>query len=172
MGMATLAQIEIAAPAAEVFRWLVEPAKLMEWQGASGAMPADTSVLGVGWSGQSEITGLGTATVTITGWTPPQIFDFTMSYPGGVSITQYRLTETVGHTSLSCASNTDWGQFDTSAVDAEMATKSAEQQAAMKSELEALEKKLADGAFDDSTTKQMQDAVQASLAKLKGLVEG
>ena len=45
MGMATKVQVEIAAPAAEVFRWLAEPAKLLEWQGASGAMPADTSTL-------------------------------------------------------------------------------------------------------------------------------
>ena len=45
MGMQTNGRIEIAKPAAEVFRWLVEPEKLTAWAGGAGLMPADPSTL-------------------------------------------------------------------------------------------------------------------------------
>ena len=48
MGMLTKGRVEIAAPAADVFDWLVDPVKLTAWLGGAGGMPEDPRDLHVG----------------------------------------------------------------------------------------------------------------------------
>ncbi|HWH98433.1 MAG TPA: hypothetical protein VNS80_08720, partial [Pseudolysinimonas sp.] len=72
MGMQTNGSVEIAKPAAEVFRWLVEPEKLTAWAGGAGVMPADPSVLHSGFEASGPIPALaGDAHMRIENWNPP-----------------------------------------------------------------------------------------------------
>jgi len=174
MGIPTRSSVDISAPREEVFSWLVEPAKLVTWLGGSGSMPQDRTQLRVGFRGQSPFaTPLGERMLglEVTAWDPPSSFAFLMTYPGGDSLTTYRLTETVTGTTLEAIGDTDWGEADTSAVDAEIAQAPERDQQAMRDRLAAAEAQVAAGDFDASAQVPMQQAVEASLTKLKGLVE-
>jgi hypothetical protein len=173
MGMQTNGRIEIAKPAAEVFSWLVEPAKLTQWAGGPGLMPADPGTLHSGFEARGPIPALaGEATMRIENWNPPLGFAVTMTYAGGDATTTYALTESGGHTTLTASSDTDWGKPDLSAMEAQMAQQSPEIQAAMHHAIDLMNSQVASGAYDTTAQQGMQAALEQSLAKLKQLAEG
>lgn len=173
MGTQTSARVEISRPAAEVFRWLVEPEKLTAWAGSPGVMPADPAVLGVGFENTGAVPGIsgGEATMRVDAWNPPLSFGVTVSYAGGAASTRYALAESAGTTTLTCSSDTDWAAPDLGAVEAQIAAQSPEVQAAMHHAIDTMNARLKTGAFDEGTRAMMQSALEASLAKLAALAE-
>lgn len=173
MGMLTSGRVEIAAPAADVFGWLIDPVKLTAWLGGSGGMPEDTAELHTGWSSTTD-TPAGSVRIEVTAYEPPSRLTFRSTYEGGDSVSAYSLVEGDGVTTLTLEGDTDWGRpkggFE-AAVDAAMAGRSDELQAAADAQLEALETRLEHGEFDGVAQAQMQQALDASLLKLKSLVE-
>lgn len=174
MGMLTTGRVEIAAPAAEVFAWLIEPAKLVAWLGTSGAMPEDTSQLHVGWSSTTDSPPMGKVTVEITSYDPPHELGSRSTYQGGDSITTYRLVEGEGVTTLTLEGDTDWarpeGSWD-AAIDKALEGQPDDVRASAEEQLDKVEDQLEHGAFDSLAQGQMQQALDASLQKLKTLVE-
>lgn len=174
MGMLTNGRIDIAAPAADVFAWLVEPAKLTAWLGASGGMPEDTSQLKAGWSSTSDSPPLGKVTVEMLAFEPPTHLEYRTTYQGGDSIATYRLIEGEGVTTLTLEGDTDWARPEGSwdqALDTAMEGQSPEAHDVAEAELDKVEARLDAGEFDGLATDQMQQAVDASLQKLKALIE-
>jgi uncharacterized protein YndB with AHSA1/START domain len=172
MGMQTSAQITIAKPAAEVFRWLVEPERLTAWAGGPGIMPADPSVLRSGFEASGPIPALaGDAHMRIENWNPPLGFAVTMTYAGGDATTTYALAESGGQTTLTSSSDTDWGKPDLSEMEKQMAQQSPEIQAAMHHAIDLMNSQVGSGAYDATAQAGMQSALEQSLAKLKSLVE-
>ena len=174
MGMLTNGRIDIAAPAADVFAWLVEPAKLTAWLGASGGMPDDTSQLKAGWSSTSDSPPLGKVTVEMLAFDPPTHLEYRTTYQGGDSIATYRLIEGDGVTTLTLEGDTDWARPEGSwdeALDTAMEGQSEEAHEVAEAELDKVEARLDAGEFDGMATEQMQQAVEASLQKLKALIE-
>jgi uncharacterized protein YndB with AHSA1/START domain len=174
MGMLTKGRVDIAAPAADVFSWLVEPAKLTAWLGAAGAMPEDPSSLTAGWTSTTDVPPVGKTTIEIVTWDPPRRLDYLTTYAGGDSHTSYQLSEGDGVTTLICESDTDWarpeGLWD-SAVDQAAAGQTEEVRETLETQLDALEDQLDAGSFDGMAQGQMQAALDASLLKLKSLIE-
>lgn len=173
MGMQTKAVVEIARPAAEVFRWLVEPEKLTAWAGSPGVMPADPAALAVGFENTGPVPGIagGEATMRVESWNPPLTFGVTVSYAGGSASTTYSLAESGGVTTLTCSSDTDWAQPDLGNVEAQMAAMGPEVQSVMQHAIDTMNAQLKAGAYDAGTQAMMQQALDASLAKLKQLAE-
>jgi uncharacterized protein YndB with AHSA1/START domain len=170
--MQTSAQIVIAKPSAEVFRWLVEPEKLTAWAGGPGIMPADPSVLRSGFEASGPIPALaGDAHMRIENFTPPLGFAVTMTYAGGDATTTYALTESGGATTLTSTSDSDWGKPDLSAMEKQMAQQSPEVQAAMHHAIDLMNSQVGSGAYDAVAQQGMQAALEQSLAKLKSLAE-
>jgi hypothetical protein len=162
----------VAKPAAEVFRWLIEPAKLTAWAGGPGLMPADPSVLSSGFEASGPIPALkGDAKMRIESWNPPLGFGVTMTYAGGDATTTYTLSEAGGTTTLSCSSDTDWGKPDLSAMEQQMAQQSPEVQAMMHHAIDLMNSQVGSGAYDATAQQGMQAALEQSLAKLKQLAE-
>ena len=174
MGMLTNTRIEIAAPATEVFAWLTDPAKLTAWLGGAGGMPEDSSVLEPGWTTTTDNPPVGKTTIEIVTWDPPTRLDYLTTYAGGDAHTSYQLAEGDGVTTLVCESDTDWarpaGMWD-SAVDAAVAGQPEEVRDAVGQQLDQMEDKLDAGVFDGMAQGQMQSALEASMQKLKGLIE-
>lgn len=174
MGMPTLASVEIAAPRETVFGWLVEPAKLTEWMGGSGAMPADPSTLAVGFTAQGTMVapeGQRPTTLTVTEWEPPARFGCTLAYEGGDSISVYTLTETPTGTRLELRSDTDWAAPNSKAIDDALASQPDAMRAFAQNAIDNAMKTFLAGAYDTMARDAMQKSVEASLAKLKKLVE-
>lgn len=170
--MQTNGRVEITAPAAEVFRWLVEPEKLTAWAGGAGLMPADPGALRDGFEATGPLPMLaGDARLRIDGWNPPHGFVVTMTYAGGDATTTYALTESAGVTTLTCSSDTDWGKPDLSAVEAKAAQQSPEVQAAMHHGIDLMNSQVGAGQFDAIAQAGMQAALDSSLARLRSLVE-
>ena len=174
MGMLTSGRIDIAAPAADVFSWLVDPAKLTAWVGGSGGMPEDRSVLEVGWTSTSDVPPVGRTTTEILHWDPPWGLDTLTSYPGGDAHTSYRLTEGDGTTTLMLESDTDWarpeGVWD-AAIESAVAGQSEAVRDVVEQHLEQAEARLDAGLFDGLAQSRMQEALEAQLQKLKALAE-
>ena len=171
--MQTSGTVEIAKPAEEVFRWLVEPAKLTAWTGGAGLYPAAPAELRDGFEATGPVPAMeGEATLRIQEWNPPLGYTVVMTYPGGDSTTSYALRETGGATTLTVRSDTDWGKPDLSAMQAQMAGQSPEIQAAMQQALELMNSQVGAGAYDATAQAGMQASLDESLVKLKSLVEG
>lgn len=174
MGMLTSARVDIGAPAADVFPWLVEPAKLTAWLGAAGGMPDDPAQLHAGWSATVESPPIGRTTIEIREYDPPTRLEYRTVYAGGDAITSYRLTEGDGITTLSCDGDTDWarpeGAWD-AAVDAAVEGEPEGTHAAVQAQLDEVELQLDAGRYDALAREPMQQALEASLQKLKALVE-
>jgi uncharacterized protein YndB with AHSA1/START domain len=172
--MLTSGRVEIAAPAAEVFDWLIDPVKLTTWLGGSGGMPEDASQLHAGWTSTSDNPPVGKVTVEMIEYEPPTRLKYRSTYTGGDSVSGYTLTEGEGVTTLVLEGDTDWarpeGSWD-AAIDKAMEGQSAEVRAAAEAQLDVVEDQLEHGAFDDLAKGQMQQAVDVSLQKLKALVE-
>ena len=173
MGMLTHGRVEIAAPASEVFDWLIDPVKLTAWIGGSGGMPENAADLHVGWSSVTD-TPAGNVTIELTVYEPPTALGYRSTYEGGDSISTYRLTEGEGTTTLVLEGDTDWGRpkggFD-AVLDSAMAGQPDEVRQAAEVQLDALEERLEHGDFDSVAQQQMQQSVDASLVKLKSLIE-
>jgi uncharacterized protein YndB with AHSA1/START domain len=170
--MKTNAQVTIAKPAAEVFRWLVEPEKLSAWAGGAGLMPADPAALRSGFEASGPIPALaGDAHMRIENWNPPLGFAVTMTYAGGDATTTYALAESGGTTMLSSSSDSDWGKPDLSELEKQMVQQSPEIQAAMHHAIDLMNSQVGSGAYDATAQQGMQTALEQSLAKLKTLVE-
>ena len=173
MGMLTSGRIEITAPAADVFDWLIDPVKLTAWLGGSGGMPENAEELHVGWSSTSD-TPAGSVMVEITAYDPPWHLAYRSTYEGGDSISTYRLTEVGGKTTLALEGDTDWGR-PKGGLEAQVDQALAGQPEAMRqmaeAQIEDLEQRLDGGAFDSVGQKTLQQAVDAQLEKLKTLVE-
>lgn len=174
MGMLTSGRVEIAAPAADVFDWLVDPVKLTTWLGASGGMPEDSTQLAAGWTSTTDSPPLGRVTVEIIAYEPPTRLEYRTTYAGGDSISAYRLVEGDGVTTLILEGDTDWarpeGAWD-AALDSAMQGQSEEVRDAAEAQLDRVEQQLEQGQFDSLAQGQMQQAVEASLTKLKALIE-
>jgi uncharacterized protein YndB with AHSA1/START domain len=174
MGMLTNGRVEIAAPAKDVFAWLIEPAKLTTWLGVAGAMPEDTSQLHVGWSSTTDTPPVGKLTVEITAYDPPTLLASRSTYQGGDSITTYRLVEGDGVTTLTLEGDTDWARPEgawENAVDQALEGQPADIKEAAEAQVDKVEDQLEAGAFDGMAQGQMQASLDASLQKLKALVE-
>lgn len=172
MGMQTAVQIQIAKPAAEVFRWLIEPAKLAQWAGAAGLMPADTADLKSGYETTGTIPAIaGEVRMRIENYTPPLGFGVTMTYAGGDSTTTYTLSESGGTTTLASSSDSDWAQPDLSALETSMSQQSAAIQSIMHHAIDVMNQQVGSGALDANAQGMMQQALVASLEKLKALAE-
>ena len=175
MGMITTSTIDIAAPREAVFAWLVEPAKLTAWLGASTGFPEDPGELAAGYT---KTYALGTqggqrdATFTITTYEPPSAFGSRLVYDGGDQISSYRLTDHAGGTRIEVHADTDWGSMDQAAVEASLADLPADQQETVRAQLAQMQAQLAAGAFDEGTRAQLQQSLDASMTRLKQLVEG
>lgn len=149
MGMLTSGRIEVAAPASEVFAWLIEPSKLTAWLGGSGGMPEDGSQLHAGWTGSSDASPVGKVTVEIREYEPPTRLEYRSVYAGGDAVASYRLAEGDGVTTLSIEGDTDWARPEGAWV----------------------EEQLEHGTFDGMAQPQMQQALESALQKLKALIE-
>jgi uncharacterized protein YndB with AHSA1/START domain len=174
MGMITTATIDIAAAPEVVFSWLVEPAKLTAWLGASTGFPEDTSERGVGYSQTYQMPTAGgqrDATFTITAYEPPHTLGSRLVYEGGDQLSTYRLTDHDGGTRIELLADTDWGAMDTGAVEASLANLPQDQQETVRAQLAQMQAQLAAGAFDEGTKVQLQQSLDGSMAKLKQLVE-
>ena len=174
MGMLTKGRVEIAAPAKDVFAWLIEPVKLTTWLGTAGAMPEDSSQLHVGWSSTTDTPPVGKMTVEITSYEPPTVLGSRSTYQGGDSITTYRLVEGDGVTTLTLEGDTDWARPEAAwegAMDKAMEGQPAEMKQAAEQQLDQVEDQLEHGAFDSMAQGQMQAALDASLQRLKTLIE-
>jgi uncharacterized protein YndB with AHSA1/START domain len=172
MGMQTAGRVEIAKPAAEVFTWLVDPAKLTQWAGGPGLMPADPAALHAGFEASGPLPALaGEARMRIETWDPPLGYSVTMTYAGGNATTTYALSASGEQTTLTCTSDTDWGRPDLSAMEVQMAQQSPEIQAAMHHAIDLMNSQVAAGSYDATAQQGMQAALEQSLAKLKALVE-
>lgn len=174
MGMLTKGRVEIAAPAKDVFAWLTEPAKLTTWLGATGGMPEDTSQLHVGWSNTTDTPPVGKVTVEITAYDPPNVLGSRSTYQGGDSITTYHLVEGDGVTTLTLEGDTDWARPEgvwEETIDKALAGQPADVREDAEEQLDKVEDQLDAGAFDGMAQGQMQAALDASLQKLKALVE-
>jgi uncharacterized protein YndB with AHSA1/START domain len=172
MGMQTKAQITIAKPATDVFRWLVEPDRLSAWAGGAGLMPADPAALHSGFEASGPIPALaGDAHLRIENWNPPLGFAVTMTYAGGDATTTYALAESGGQTTLTSSSDADWGKPDLSAMEQQMAQQSPEIQAAMHHAIDLMNSQVGSGAYDATAQQGMQAALEQSLTKLKELAE-
>lgn len=174
MGMQTTATVEIARPAADVFRWLVEPEKLLAWAGSQGAMPDDPSLLKEGFEGTGALAGVagGESRLRIESWNPPLGFSSRSTYAGGDATTTYTLVESGGSTTLTVVSDTDWATPDLSAAEQQVAAMGAEAVAAMRDAVVLMNQQVASGSYDGSTQAMMQSALEQSLLKLKQLAEG
>lgn len=174
MGMLTNGRVEIAAPAKDVFAWLIEPAKLTTWLGTAGSMPEDTSQLHAGWTATTDSPPMGKVTVEITAYDPPHLMSSRSTYQGGDSMSTYRLVEGDGVTTVTLEGDTDWarpeGAWEAS-MDKALEGQSAEVRAAAEEQIDRVEDQLDAGAFDGLAHGQMQAALDASLQKLKALVE-
>ena len=117
---------------------------------------------------------MGKVTVEIIAYDPPTHLEFRTTYQGGDSVATYRLAEGEGVTTLTLDGDTDWarpeGSWD-AALDTAMEGQSAEAHQAAEAELDKVEAQLDAGEFDSLAKDQMQQAVDASLQKLKTLVE-
>lgn len=175
MGMLTKGSIDIAAPRAEVFRWLTERDKLTAWMGGAGSMPEHVSDLRVGYTSQGTMPSPGGGTrptgLIVTDWDPPTTFSMTITYPGGDSLSTYTLTDIGADTHLELASDTDWAEPDNSAVDKALEGQNFVVRHLVEGMVHRQEAKLAQGDFDASTAAIMQKSLEASLAKLKTLIE-
>jgi uncharacterized protein YndB with AHSA1/START domain len=174
MGMLTSSRVDIAAPATEVFSWLIEPAKLTAWLGGAGAMPEDPSLLEAGWTTTTDVPPVGKTTIEIVTWDPPKRLDYLTTYAGGDAHTSYLLTEGDGVTTLACENDTDWARPDglwDAQLDAAVEGQSADVRESVEQELDKLEDRLETGAFDGLAQGHMQAALDASLQKLKSLIE-
>lgn len=174
MGMLTSGRVEIAAPAMDVFSWLIDPVKLTAWLGASGGMPEDPGQLHAGWTSTTDTPPLGKVTVEMLAFEPPTRLEYRTTYQGGDSIASYRLTEGEGVTTLTLEGDTDWARPEGSwddALDRAMEGQSVQAHQAAEVELDKVEEKLDAGGFDSLARDQMQQAVDASMTKLKALVE-
>ena len=174
MGMITTSTIDIAAPREAVFAWLVEPAKLTAWLGASTGFPEDPAQLAVGYTQTYAMptrVAQRDATFTITTYDPPSAFGSRLVYEGGDQLSSYRLTDHAGGTRIEVHADTDWGAMDMAAVEASLANLPADQQETVRAQLAQMQAQLAAGAFDEGTKVQLQQSLDGSLAKLKQLVE-
>lgn len=173
MGMQTSASVAIRRPAAEVFRWLVEPERLAAWTGSAGIMPADPAVLAAGFETTGTTPGVagGETRLRIDAWDPPHGLTLTITYAGGDATTTYALAEADGVTTLTCSSDTDWARPDLTGVEAQVAAQPPEVQAAMRSAMDAAYAQLGAGAFDAGTQAMLQSSLEDSLARLRDLVE-
>lgn len=174
MGLRTHATVSIAASAAEVFAWLVEPAKLTAWLGGAGGMPEDTSLLHEGWSTPSTMVTPGGSrpiNTTITDYRPPLRMSMTVTYDGGRSVSSYTLVERPGLTDVTVDADTDFAAADTSAVDAGLAGQPVLLRWLVHGWLSVMKWWVARGAFDAMTEPAMNTALEESMTKLKALVE-
>jgi uncharacterized protein YndB with AHSA1/START domain len=172
MSIQTTGSVQISRPAADVFRWLIEPEKLKAWAGSAGLMPADPGVLRSGFEISGPLPVLsGDATLRIENWDPPRGFAVVMSYAGGDATTTYTLVESAGTTTLTSSSDTDWGKPDLTEVEKQIAQQSPEVQAAMHHAIDLMNQQVGQGGFDATAQQGMQSALDASLAKLKELAE-
>jgi uncharacterized protein YndB with AHSA1/START domain len=173
MSMTSHGSVKVAAPAAEVFRWLVEPDKLTQWAGGAGAMPADPSLLKAGFTASSMVATPGgprPATLTVTDYQPPTSFGFTIGYDGGQTVTIYRLSEAGRVTTLDCDGTSDFAAVDLSAVESQVASQPWLIRWFVHHELQHSERMLKDGAFDAQTQPYLQAALQQSLDRLATLI--
>ena len=137
-------------------------------------MPEDSSVLEPGSTTTTDNPPVGKTTIEIVTWDPPKRLDYLTTYAGGDAHTSYQLAEGDGVTTLMCENDTDWarpaGMWD-SAVDAAVAGQIDEVRDAVEHQLDQMEDKLDAGMFDGMAQGQMQSALEASMQKLKGLIE-
>jgi uncharacterized protein YndB with AHSA1/START domain len=171
--------VEIGAPIAEVFSWLVEPDKLKAWTDADSRLPADSGELHAGYRIDGSFTapdGERRFGLEITAYDPPRELAYVETYEGGKATASYRLSEAASGTKLEAAMSADSAAPATTVPDAvraqiaqlpEMQRKMAEEQMA-----NAIKQMASyDAGGDPRMRGAWESKVDAELAKLKELVE-
>jgi uncharacterized protein YndB with AHSA1/START domain len=179
MGIKTDASIEIDAPPETVFDWLTERDKLAKWTGvAPDYMPADVSELTAGFHGKGTLKapdGPRKAQFDVTDYEPPAKFGFKVTYEGGDSITDYRLTPTGSGTKLEIDADTDYARMGELPEQAEQQIENqpAWVKAMIHHQMHAMQHMMESGAMDSNpmVKKGMEDATEQMLGKLKKLIE-
>jgi uncharacterized protein YndB with AHSA1/START domain len=179
MSLQTTRTLEIGAPPAEVFTWLVEPDKLKAWTDAESKFPADGSQLRVGFKldGTFEAPdGQRQFSIEVTAYDPPRALGYVETYAGGKSTVTYRLSESPTGTAVETAMSADQAAPVTTVPDAVMAqlAQLPEMQRKMAEEQMANAMKQM-ASYDSTANPQVAEAwekkVDAELEKLKELVE-
>ena len=186
MGIRTEVEIEIAAPPAEVFEYLVDPEKLEDWYGSGETMPADRSQLRVGYVVEGEMAMpvdidpdyKRAYRFEITGYDPPHLLAFTLSYRGGESESVYELEEGGLGTRLRGRDESDWAELPS--LDEVMEMQQVKEQpewvreqirATTPEKLERTRGEIGAGAWDSATQPKMQAVFEETVRKLKRAVE-
>ena len=181
MPFRTSGRVEIAAPPAQVFSWLVEREKLRTWVGGNvDQYPADASELRVGYRSKSTFPapdGPRDSELEITAYDPPREVGMTQTYAGGHNVASYRLSESGGGTVLELESTTDPAAAPTSVpdeVEKQIEAMPDAQEAMARAGMEQAMRMMQTMKIDENpmVAKAMQDKVDSDLARLKQLVEG
>src|SRR5436190_837948 len=179
MPLETTRTVEIGAPPADVFTWLVEPDKLKAWTDAESKLPADSSELRVGYRVDGSFQapdGQRSFTIEITAYDPPRQLGYVETYAGGKSTAGYTLSASRTGTTLELAVSADQAAPSTTVPDAVKTQLAqlpeAQRQLAEQQMASAMERVTS---YDSTADPRVQDAwakkVDAELEKLKELVE-
>ena len=137
-------------------------------------MPEDASQLHAGWTGSTDSPPVGRVSLEIREYDPPTRLEYRSVYHGGDAIASYRLVEGDGVTTLTLEGDTDWarpeGTWD-ELVDTALAGQPESVRGIAEAQLDAVEAQLDGGQFDGMAQSQMQQSLDASLQKLKALIE-
>jgi len=186
MGIRTEVEIEIAATPAEVFEYLVDPEKLEAWYGSGETMPADRSRLRVGYAVEGEMAmpldidpgHKRGYRFEITGYDPPKLLAFELTYRGGESESVYELEAGGLGTRLRGFDESDWAELPL--VDEVMEMEQVREQPAwvrkhlrnvIPAQLERGRTEIDAGAWDRGMQPKMQAAFEDTVRKLKRAVE-
>jgi uncharacterized protein YndB with AHSA1/START domain len=179
MPLQTTRTIEIGAPPAEVFPWLIEPDKLKAWTDAETKLPVETSQLRIGYRFESTFKapdGERRYEFEVIGYDPPRELAYVDTYAGGKATVSYQLTESGAGTRLDAAMSADTAAPVTTVPDAvraqiaqlpEMQRQMAEQQIA--SAMQQMQGY--DAGSNPQAVAAWNSKIDSELARLKELVE-
>jgi hypothetical protein len=139
-------------------------------------MPEDSSQLQLGFKAAGSMQapdGPRPTELEVTAWEPPHDFAFRMTYPGGSATSTYKLTEVDSGTHLEVTGETDWGSMIALPEQVEDLIDRQPKliQIFAHHQLHEMQHRLQSGEFDQATTVQMQQVLEAELDKLKHAVE-
>ena len=179
MPLQTTRTIEIGAPPAEVFGWLIEPDKLKAWTDAESRLPVDASQLRVGYSVDGTFQapdGERKYHFVITAYDPPNAFATEDDYAGGKATAAYKLTESAGGTHLEAAMSADTAAAPTTVPDAmkaQLAQLPAAQRQMAEQQLQNSMQRMQgyDAGTNPAVVQSWNEKIDAELSRLKTLVE-
>ena len=179
MPLQTTRTIEIGAPPAEVFTWLIEPDKFKAWTDAESKLPVDTSQLRVGYSLDGTFQapdGQRQYHFVITAYDPPSALAYEDDYAGGKATVSYRLTESGAGTQLEAAMSADTAAPVSTvpeAVKTQIAQLPAMQRQMAEQQMQAAMQQMQgyDAGSNPQAVQAWNEKIDAELSRLKTLVE-